>query len=290
MAAVRAIESGGNRDPYSMLHARTPTGDRAVGAYGIMGSNVPKWTKDALGYPMTPEQFRGNRNAQDITFRNRFEENYIPKYGEEGAARAWYGGETGMRNLAATDQHKRLTVAGYGQDFMRRLGDGTGGDTGNQIVVRPPGSRDAVTAAVMNQPPSDREMLSDALLAEVVGGGDRGLGAQTAALGRGDVASDAPDPGVGALIGSGIGDTVKARRNAITNTIQQQQQQQLPAHNPGGAAGPGGASDCGRTRRQAGTARAGLYAGQRTDTRWRSVPAACRAHTAADPPRHLAGH
>jgi len=230
MAASRGIESGGNRDPYNMLHAVTKTGDRAVGAYGIMGRNVGPWTEKALGYRMTPEQFRGNRNAQDITFRQKFEGDYIPKYGDEGAARAWYAGERGMKNLAKTDQHGRLTVAGYGQDFTRRMGlPGEPGGGGTAITVNA-GPRERVAAALMQQDePSPRELLSDALLAEVVGGSGGGRGVQTAALGRGDVASDAPPVDVGPITGGGIADAVRARRNAITNTIQQQQQTPAPA-------------------------------------------------------------
>ena len=87
-AGIAGIESGGAKDPYSLVGARTRTGDRAIGKYQIMGANVPQWTAAALGQPMTPEQFRASPDAQEATFRHRFGQ-YVDKYGEEGAARAW---------------------------------------------------------------------------------------------------------------------------------------------------------------------------------------------------------
>ena len=212
MAAIRGIESGGSRDPYSMRHAITKTGDRAYGAYGIMGKNIPGWTKDALGYSMTPEQFLANRNAQDITFRNRFEGNYVPKYGEEGAARAWYAGERGMHNLAAKDMHGRLTVAGYGQDFKNRLGGG---------AEAAPVQQD--NRVQMAQALTERDLASDATQADVLGSlvGQPRNGAQLASLrgsdtGLPDTATDAAP--MGAV--PGIDQSIQARRDAIARGIQ----------------------------------------------------------------------
>jgi len=45
--AVQSIESGGN---YSALGPLLSSGDRAYGAYQIMGANIGPWTKSALGY------------------------------------------------------------------------------------------------------------------------------------------------------------------------------------------------------------------------------------------------
>jgi hypothetical protein len=134
--SIAGIESGGARNPYSLMGAQTRTGDRAIGKYQVMGANVPEWTKAALGTAMTPEQFKNDSAAQEAVFRHRFGQ-YVDKYGEEGAARAWFGGEKGMKNLSGTDVHGRLTVGTYGQDYMRRLG----------LAGQPPGSRDRIAAA-----------------------------------------------------------------------------------------------------------------------------------------------
>jgi len=116
---IAGIESGGN---YGSLGKVLKNGDQALGKYQIMASNLPQWSKEALGQPITREQFLKSPELQDKIFEHRFG-SYVQKYGEEGAARAWYAGEGGMKNLGATDIHGRLTVADYGKDFARRLGD-----------------------------------------------------------------------------------------------------------------------------------------------------------------------
>src|SRR6188768_4298893 len=118
---IAGIESGGAKNPYALLGSVTGSGDRAYGKYQVMGNNIPSWTRAALGQSMTPQQFLANPQAQDDTFNHRFGQ-YADKYGEQGAAKAWYAGERGMQNPNATDMHGRLTVAGYGQDFARRAG------------------------------------------------------------------------------------------------------------------------------------------------------------------------
>jgi hypothetical protein len=120
-AALAGIESGGAKNPYALLGARTGSGDRALGKYQVMAANVPEWTRAATGVASTPQQFLANPQLQEITARDRFT-GYADKYGPVGAAKAWYAGEGGMNNPNATDVHGRLTVAGYGQDFANRGG------------------------------------------------------------------------------------------------------------------------------------------------------------------------
>src|SRR4029077_6739846 len=111
-------------------------GERAYGRCQVMGANVGPWTQQHLGQAMTPQQFLANQQAQDTVFNKQFG-GYADKYGEEGAAKAWSPGERDINNPNPTDQHGRLTVAGYGQDYLNRLG---GGDP-----------RAAITAQVMAQ-------------------------------------------------------------------------------------------------------------------------------------------
>jgi len=150
---IKGIESGGSRDPYSLLGAVTRSGDRAYGAYQMMGNNIPAWTEAALGRRMTPQEFLRDQQAQDDTFKHRFG-GYVDRYGEEGAARAWYAGEKGMRNLNATDQHGRLTVSAYGQDYLNRAG--SSGSPQVPLVAQGASpqqgtDRDAIVAAVLAQ-------------------------------------------------------------------------------------------------------------------------------------------
>jgi len=210
-AGIAGIESGGAKDPYSLVGARTRTGDRAIGKYQIMGANVPQWTEAALGQPMTPEQFRASPDAQEATFRHRFGQ-YVDKYGEEGAARAWYAGEGGMKNPNATDVHGRLTVAGYGGDYLKRLA--AAGGNPNAAVAQAGGSRDTAAAILADrqQPLGGADVAQNALLAEVTGispQAERAAYAPTASLRTGNVMSDA-DPESPAM--QSVVDTVQARR------------------------------------------------------------------------------
>ena len=114
--SISSIESGGN---YNLLGPVTKSGDRAYGKYQVMGSNIPEWTKAALGKELTPAEFRADPRAQDAVFQHRFGQ-YVDKYGPEGAARAWFAGEGGMNDPNRKDQFG-TSVASYGQRFMAGL-------------------------------------------------------------------------------------------------------------------------------------------------------------------------
>jgi hypothetical protein len=88
--AIASIESAGSGG-YSALGPNV-RGDRAYGKYQVMGANIPSWTKEALGYSMTPEEFLASPEAQDAVFDHRFG-GYVQKYGPEGAASMWFSGD-----------------------------------------------------------------------------------------------------------------------------------------------------------------------------------------------------
>ena len=81
---VRQVESGGN---YSVVNSIG-----AVGAYQVMKANIPSWTKKALGYSMTWQQFRDSRAAQDKVARVILG-GYYNRYGAAGAASMWFSGQ-----------------------------------------------------------------------------------------------------------------------------------------------------------------------------------------------------
>jgi hypothetical protein len=118
--AIGGIESGGRENAYGTVgKVRTKYG-HALGKYGIVEANVGPWSQAALGQALTPEQFLADPKAQDAIFTHRFGQ-YVAKFGEEGAARAWFGGPGNVGNVNATDAYRRLSIGGYGQDYMRRL-------------------------------------------------------------------------------------------------------------------------------------------------------------------------
>ncbi|PJR11559.1 phage tail length tape measure family protein [Sinorhizobium meliloti] len=86
--AIQAIESSGN---YGALGPVTRNGDRAYGAYQVMGNNIGPWSEAALGRRLSSSEFLANPSAQDAIFNHRFG-SYVDKFGASGAAQAWFGG------------------------------------------------------------------------------------------------------------------------------------------------------------------------------------------------------
>ena len=145
-AATSTQESGGNYNALGPVIKSPMTGqpDRAFGRYGVMGANVPQWTAEVLGKPMTPQEFLQNPRAQDAVYKAKFGQ-LAAKYGPEGAAKAWFAGEGGMNNPNAKDVNG-MTVAKYGNNFNNALafnGEPSGAPTaagGGPLTAPPPGA------------------------------------------------------------------------------------------------------------------------------------------------------
>lgn len=117
-ALLRAIggqESGGD---YGATNSRT----KAFGKYQIMPENWPSWSREA-GLPEGAEQTPEN---QEIVARYKLGE-YLQKYGAEGAAAAWYGGE-GAVNWGTDARNRKQgngdepSVNEYVAQVMGRMG------------------------------------------------------------------------------------------------------------------------------------------------------------------------
>ena len=131
--AIAGIESGGRYD--AIGPAANDKGNRAYGKYQVMDFNIPTWTQEVLGKPMSPQEFLQNPQAQDAVFQAKFGE-YTKKHGSpEAASRAWFAGEGGMNNPNAKDV-LGTTVQGYGNKFAQAYGPGA---TGPQ-TAQPPGA------------------------------------------------------------------------------------------------------------------------------------------------------
>ncbi|HVI27626.1 phage tail length tape measure family protein [Hansschlegelia sp.] len=120
--AIKDIESSGGN--YGALGPLTRTGDRAYGAYQIMGANIGPWSERYLGRRLTPQAFLADREAQDSIFQGEFGR-LSAKYGPEGASRAWFAGEGGMWKPGATDV-VGTSVGGYGSRFGQLYGQYAG--------------------------------------------------------------------------------------------------------------------------------------------------------------------
>jgi hypothetical protein len=115
---VRQVESGGN---YSIVN-----GIGAVGAYQVMKANIPSWTKRALGYSMTWQQFRDSKAAQDKVARVVLG-GYYTKYGAAGAASMWFSGQPNPNSRASDGGN---TVRQYVDKVVAASGGGSIGSGG----------------------------------------------------------------------------------------------------------------------------------------------------------------
>jgi hypothetical protein len=114
--AISSVESGGN---YHAVGPNTGSMGRALGKYQVMSENVGPWSKEVLGREVSPSEFLSNPKIQDAIFEGKFGQ-YVNKYGQDGAARAWFAGERGMNNPNARDAFG-TTVAEYSRRFNRAL-------------------------------------------------------------------------------------------------------------------------------------------------------------------------
>lgn len=110
---IRKVESGGN---YSVVNSIG-----AVGAYQVMKANIPSWTKKALGYSMTWQQFRDSKAAQDKVARVILG-GYFSKYGAEGAASMWFSGQPNPNSRASDGGN---TVRQYVNKVVSASGGGS---------------------------------------------------------------------------------------------------------------------------------------------------------------------
>lgn len=118
LTALRKIESSHN---YGALGPVTKKGDRAYGAYQVMGANIPQWTQKALGQSMTPDEFLANKEAQDKVARHYFGQ-ALNKYGTpQDAASVWFTGKPLSKNTAnISDSY--TTLPKYVQRFNKAAG------------------------------------------------------------------------------------------------------------------------------------------------------------------------
>lgn len=121
--AIKSIESAGSGG-YDALGPVTASGDRAHGAYQVMGANVGPWTKAALGKEMTPDEFRADPDAQDAVFKHQFGAS-AEKYGNpQDAASVWFTGRPRGGSADSASDVLGTTGSGYVSKFNRALQDG----------------------------------------------------------------------------------------------------------------------------------------------------------------------
>ena len=117
--ALRQLESSGNYAALGPVVTKgTYAGDRAYGAYQVMGKNIPSWTQEALGVQMTPAQFLADSKAQDAVFNYQFGKS-LDKYGNPAdAASVWHSGRPLAKAAAAGATDGYMETKDYVAKFM----------------------------------------------------------------------------------------------------------------------------------------------------------------------------
>lgn len=114
IAGVESAGSGG----YGALGPMVKN-DRAYGKYQVMGANIPSWTKSALGYSMTPQQFLSNPDAQEKVFEDQSNKAYA-KYGNwDDVASVWFSGRPLSGNTSSDGYN---TVPDYVKKVRKNMG------------------------------------------------------------------------------------------------------------------------------------------------------------------------
>jgi hypothetical protein len=189
--AIASIESAGSGD-YAAVGPRHPKLGRALGRYQVMEANIGPWSQEVLGRTVTPDEFMSNPQLQDQIFDGKFQQ-YVQKFGPEGAAQAWFGGPGGVGQLNRQDS-LGTSIAEYTSKFNNAMGAsggavdavnamGEGGTVPGYVdpMVSAPNSRQQAAAQPMPQgmPVNQMADASGNVLAPAV-----------TPLGRGEVPSD----------------------------------------------------------------------------------------------------
>lgn len=148
--AIASIESAGSGD-YGAIGPTNSKLGRALGRYQIMEANIQPWAQEALGRPVSTEEFMSSPQIQDAIFDSKFG-SYVNKFGPAGAAQAWFAGPGGVGKNDRADV-LGTTVGGYSQKFMNALGQPPA-YTDPSVVSQPqPASPLAVGAAPQDATP-----------------------------------------------------------------------------------------------------------------------------------------
>lgn len=126
--SVRMIEGGGNYNPPHPLVTHTiidpnsgekrKVTERALGAYGVMQSNLQPWLKEAGMPAMSEKEFIADEDAQDKLFQFKFGQ-YMQKYkSAEKAANVWF---TGSPDPDPKSNDGHTTAPQYLQKFRAGL-------------------------------------------------------------------------------------------------------------------------------------------------------------------------
>lgn len=118
---LNAISTQESHGRYNALGVVTRSGDRAYGKYQIMGNNIPKWSKAALGRSVTPQEFLKSPQIQEKVAQYVLS-SYFNRYGAAGAAKAWYAGPGNAYTNSNAPQYGGPSINAYAAQVLARMG------------------------------------------------------------------------------------------------------------------------------------------------------------------------
>jgi hypothetical protein len=118
--AIASIESAGSGG-YSAIGPRHEKYGRPLGRYQVMESNLPKWSEQAIGRRVSPEEFLKNPKIQDAIFDDQFKRNMRIYGSPEQAASVWFTGRPITRESAADKDSLGTTGRAYVSKFSQAL-------------------------------------------------------------------------------------------------------------------------------------------------------------------------
>lgn len=91
---IARVESGGNYNAIGpVVTSGRYKGEQALGKYQVMPGNIPEWSKMALGYSVTPQQFLNSPEIQEAIARDQFSRNFQKYQNWDDVASVWFTGK-----------------------------------------------------------------------------------------------------------------------------------------------------------------------------------------------------
>ncbi len=151
IAGVESAGSGGYSALGPVMDTGLYKGDRAYGKYQVMGANIPAWTKSALGYSMTPQQFLASADAQEKVFEDQSNKAYA-KYGNwDDVASVWFSGKP-LSGNTASDGYNSVP------EYVKKVRKNMGITEPTKIVI--PGVSDKVIQNVVRGKVAGGQLVS----------------------------------------------------------------------------------------------------------------------------------
>ena len=123
LEALQLSETEGEEDPYTAEGEEITNpksmyfGEKALGAYGVMPTNVPEFTKKYGGKELTVEEFKNNPKMQDKVAKQFFLQNF-KKYGNlDDVVSLWFTGDPLDEAINRDASDGFLDIKGYRARF-----------------------------------------------------------------------------------------------------------------------------------------------------------------------------